>query len=417
MKVIFVSHFEPKPVGHGGNHRAYQIVHDLERVMGVGNVIVVSLPSWRRAQSDPALSSSPPDGKRPLTRVRSALRGFVPLRVLYRVWRGAPVLLLDRRVEMLADAGLLTKLFAVPEFIRDYEQVVQGVTEPAVCLIEHVGFSSLLPINSRCRIPTIACIQNLESFDTATLPLCGPEGKLYNVVVNFAYEYRVLALCTERLFISRVETGLVGGLGLPSQYYPYVPVGGIRRAMDGIRRARREGGVEAGFFLMLGTARHKTAWDSFSWFVQNVRNHGLPNGVCIVVGGLGTDELLPPAAQVPGLELRGWLDQDELDQLLVRAQAVIVPHRVGFGALTRLAELACAGIPAIVSRHPAYTMDLPPGCRCVDDSWADWHATIQSVAQYGIDVDWTEYAAWEKRQPDTIGRVLRRMLLDEVAGA
>ena len=47
--MLVISHFVPSPVGDGGNHRAYQIVHDLDQVVGTGNVVVLALPSWREA--------------------------------------------------------------------------------------------------------------------------------------------------------------------------------------------------------------------------------------------------------------------------------------------------------------------------------------------------------------------------------
>ena len=37
MRAIFVSHFVPSPVGNGGNHRAYQIQHDLAQMVGEEN--------------------------------------------------------------------------------------------------------------------------------------------------------------------------------------------------------------------------------------------------------------------------------------------------------------------------------------------------------------------------------------------
>ncbi len=32
--VLFITHFSPSPVGHGGNHRSYQILMDLTGVFG-----------------------------------------------------------------------------------------------------------------------------------------------------------------------------------------------------------------------------------------------------------------------------------------------------------------------------------------------------------------------------------------------
>jgi hypothetical protein len=42
-RVIFITQFSPSAIGHGGNHRAYQIVHDLETALGTDCVQVLSL--------------------------------------------------------------------------------------------------------------------------------------------------------------------------------------------------------------------------------------------------------------------------------------------------------------------------------------------------------------------------------------
>src|SRR5690349_19999820 len=98
-----------------------------------------------------------------------------------------------------------------------------------------------------------------------------------------------------------------------------------------------------------------------SWFAQAATGYGLPPGIRVVAVGLGTDKLLSPGQTPPGLELRGWLAQSELDVLLARAAAGVIPQRLGFVALTRLPELACAGVPVIRFSHPTYALNPTPG--------------------------------------------------------
>jgi len=122
-----------------------------------------------------------------------------------------------------------------------------------------------------------------------------------------------------------------------------------------------------------------------------------------------TDTLLPPGVEVPGLELRGWLQQDELNQLMTSVQAVLVPQRLGFGALTRFSELSCAGIPCIVSKHPTYAIDLPPGFEVVTDEWASWYQAMERLANS----DWrisNGYSSWEQTQPRTLEKVIRELV-------
>ena len=230
-------------------------------------------------------------------------------------------------------------------------------------------------------------------------------------VVDFANEFHVLAQCDERLFISKVETGLIGWLGLSAQYYPYRAVGSIRRRLEYIRQCRTRAQIERGLFLLLGSAGHRSTRESFLWFVQQAKIHGLPDGVRVVVAGSKTDSLLSSGVEVPGLEFRGWVQQDQLDQLMTSIQAVLMPQRFGFGALTRLAELSCAGIPCIVSRHPTYAVDIPPGVEVVTDEWAAWFHAMDRFTKNNLQIS-AGYSKWERNQPRTLKTVLGKLVRD-----
>lgn len=384
MKAIFVSRYDVRPVGHGGYHRTYQIQHDLELAVGKNNVVTIGNP-WMRYEH-----------LNPLVRVvRLSLRALAPY--------------VENPYKLLARTYCTTKLYSFPDLLAYYEEVVRDIAKPAVCIIDHPGFADLVSINLRHGIPTISCTQNLEAFDTSVLYHRRKWG-MHAKVIDFANEFGVFAQCAERLFISKVEAGLISGLGLPSYYYPYLPVGVIRERLKRIRQERSKGHIEPSLFLMLGTAGHDTTRESFAWFIQNAQAYGLPSGVKVVVGGLQTDELLPPGSSVPGLELKGWLEQDDLDQLLVRAKAVLAPQRFGFGALTRLPELSCAGIPFVVSRHATYAVDSPPGVEIVDDFWDEWYARMEQVARSKSYLPEGDYYAWEEGQTKTLETVVKKLL-------
>lgn len=423
MKAVFVSRFEPKAVGHGGNHRAYQILYDLQRVAGMDNVLVVTLSQPRRSLLTDDIPTPvrtfdsqgavflPADGKMASPTAMPATPRKWVLRQMARniVGERLPFLLLDPG-RSLAAAALPAAGYSSPRFRARYRGILANIGQPALCVIEHVGFAALLPINAQHGIPTISCIQNIESFD-AVAPLAYEQKReTYITAINFAHEFRTLAQCQERLFISKVEAGLIGGLGLPSHYYAYVPAGTIRRNLDRIREERANRNITSGLFLMLGSAAHSTTREAFSWFVGNVRRHGLPNGVRVVVAGSETDELLPQGVSAPGLELKGWLAQEQLDQLLTRVDAVLVPQRVGFGAVTRLAELSCTGVPAIVSRHATYAIDMTPGIHVVDDSWDAWCSGMHHVMRREERFSKDEYVAWERAQGDALAEVARELL-------
>jgi glycosyltransferase involved in cell wall biosynthesis len=207
-----------------------------------------------------------------------------------------------------------------------------------------------------------------------------------------------------------VETGLLGGLGLSAYYYPYLPVGAIRQKLDMICRQRLEADQDPGLFLMLGSAGHHTVREAFAWFVQNAQAYGVPEGIRVLVGGSKTDELLPAGSSVPGLELQGWLEQSDLDRLLLQARGVLAPQQRGFGALTRLSELACAGLPVITSRHPTYALDPTPGLHIADDDWQSWCQQMVQLNRNETHLSTTDYKAWEESQPKPLGMVVKRLL-------
>ncbi|NLS77599.1 MAG: glycosyltransferase [Chloroflexi bacterium] len=308
---------------------------------------------------------------------------------------------------MLAEPSSLANMYGDPAFLNHYEHLVSGLAGQAVAVVEDPGFASLLSINKRYGVYTILCPQNLEAFDRV-LPLRLERRILRHISLAFAEEMGVLSQADCCLFISRVEAGLAGGLGMPAHYYPYHPVGDIRRILDQVRVARAETNPEPGLFLMLGSAGHSTTRESFSWFVRCVQQYGLPRGSRVLVAGSGTDRLLPAGVAVEGMEFRGWVQQEELDQRLSTVQAVLVPQIMGFGALTRLPELSYCGIPVIVSRHPTYALDLPPGVEVVEDDWDSWSKAMHHLSKGSASTPHAAYLAWEKKQKNPLEEVLRR---------
>ena len=409
MKAIFVSAFEPAAVGHGGNHRAYQVAHDLEQAVGTDELTVVSLPRWYQSSSAEQLPTSPlsKDSSRPPASPQE--RKMRTQRIRFKLGRLLPLVHVDRRVALLDRARGTADLHLSVKFMEFYEQLAREIGKPAVCVIEHVGFAPLLAINSRYGIATVSCVANIEAFDQAALAGQFQQGKVYSTAIDFAREVGVLARCDARLFISKVEAGLIGGLGLPSEYYPYLPVGAIRQNLDGIRQIRARDRSTPGLFLMLGTAEHTTTRASFSWFVQCVRDNGLPRGTRVVVCGSRTDKLLPSDISVAGLDLRGWVDQDHLDELLTRVQAVLVPQLTGFGSLTRLPELACAGIPVIASTHATHAVDPTPGLHVADPAWDAWCSAMAQLANSEGQVSHSHYLAWEEKQANPLRTLVSEM--------
>lgn len=343
-------------MGTGGKHRAYQLLSDMQWLAGHENVKWLT-PHERRTQAQGQWR-------------RSALLGYL--------WKR-----LRLRLENPYKFACFTR-FSVHALAREFLSYYAGVLDehrPDVCVIDHPGFSDALLINRERRIPTFAAFQNLESLDSFLPANLFARGGAHALMGDLANEIRVLRECAERLFISKVETAFVGGLGLPSVHYPYLPVGKVADRFRRIRGNRATTPQRPGFFLMLGSASHTSTYDGFRWFIDQVQTNGIPDGITISIVGKKTEVLLAPHASSTRFRVLGWVDDQTLDDLLVQAQGVLIPQHRGFGALTRFAELSLAGIPIITSRHPTYAIDVPPGV-IVADEWEDW---VRAMTNGGVD--------------------------------
>ena len=415
ISTFYVSQFKPSPVGHGGNHRAYQVVHDLEQIMGPGELYVLSYGDILRKYPPPV---------RPVKQsswFRKSARKFTPLRRAVISLRSARAKAQEWRKrwdstnrgefsDLLVGEESILQHYSSQLFVNHYSKLVRESKTPHICIIEHISFTNLLPLNKKLGIPTLICPQNLEVFDaSAPINLDSPAVD-YGLAVDFANELAALAFCEERLFISQVETAVFNGLGIPSKYYPYIPVGEIQKRSLDVRKLRIRDQIDRNTFLMLGSGEHSTTWHAFTWFIKEAHEKGLPPGIKVIVAGSRTNELLEPGVDVTGLEVKGWLPQDELDSLLHRVRAVLIPQLTGFGALTRLPELSLAGIPMIVSEHPTRALDPPPGIITVPDEWSAWYAAMEQMMAQPLEIDLAEYLDWEEKQVNPLRSTISSLM-------
>ena len=408
--IIYITHTTPAEVGNGGVHRSYQVLHELEKIVGRDRVLVLTAGF---------LASLVNNGTAGV--VNGSRRGDRTLSRWVDFRSGTATRFAKNPYRLFHRTTFATGLHPV---IKDYyASLFNENFAPAICLFDHAQFAELIPINRKHRIATVSCTQNLDSlgddFDSIAANLAAYSGDrvgtqqrlaVYATMTDFANELQSLAQCDERLFISKLEAGLMSGVGLSFHYYPYVPVGAVRERQEEIRRRRVTGERESGLFLLIGSASYAPIRKSCEWFIQNAKEHPLPPGVRVVVIGAGTNKLLPAGESVPGIELKGWAEQEELDQLLVRAQAVLVPQQFGFGAPTRLSELSCAGIPVVGCHHATYAIDAPPGFRVTEATWEAWYARIEQLSREDAQVPEDEYNAWEAAQPKPLEGVVRGLL-------
>jgi hypothetical protein len=368
-------------VGHGGHRRAYQVRRDLADALGAGNVVVAENPwdhypgrTWR---------TLPAQARRTLSRH------------------------LENPLRLVARTRFSRGLYSLPGFLAYYERLLDGLEgAPVVSVVEHAAYSGVVAINARRGIPTIGCVQNLAALDMSD-DLRG-RWALRAKALDLASECEVLARCDHRLFISRVEAGFIAGLGLTAGFYPYLPVGEIKERLERVRETRSRASIERGLFLLLGTVGPVIRRGAFRRFLDQVRARGLPPGTRVVVAGLHTETLLSAGEHLPGVDVAGRIDESALDALLARVTAALVPAPHGFGALTRLPELSCAGVPVLLARSATFAQDPPPGATIVEDQgWDAWCAALQAVP--GSVVPAADYAAWEAAQPRPLPGLLKAM--------
>lgn len=397
----FVSYRAAKVNGDGGNHRTYQILMDLQAEFGAEHVQVLTLEDWLTG----------PEYREPKRETGvAALRGL-PRRIRHRVSRMTenPYKLMTRE-GWSHSTSFGTRGVLSAEFVACYMARMRTGGRIDVCVVDHPAFDQLRAINEGLRIPTVIASQNVESLDVGRLRLDSTFAA-QRALIDFANELRCLSRYGERFAISKVESSILTGVGLSCRFYPYVPRGAVRAQLSDLALRRKQAPADRNLFLLVGTASHAPTRRSIDWFIRNVVEHGLPCGANVVVVGNGVRELVPNGLKLRGLDVRGRVPDGEFSDLLARAGAALVPQRMGFGALTRLSELACAGVPVLAFPHAAYAIDPPPGVQVLrDDSWTTLVEGIRSCMDCDHVLEPDAYAAWEEQQTQPLGATLRRFV-------
>ena len=392
-KIIHIQRFTPNPEGSGGHHRIYQNYQDLIAPFGVSEVGVVTLNYTKKTEQS-----------RKSYYINALSERFSSISLAIRHKFNPPTLLqalLSKSIESRNPFGSVS--------LEPYIHYVEKNGKPDVCIVDYPTFIELARYNKEKGIVTVYCSQNIESFSNVVNKVDVSSMRV-NCALQWAAELEMLNLCQERLMISLSETSMIRGLGLSAIYYPYFPVNEIRSRLMRVRQERANSDIERGLFLMVGSVFHAPTGDGFRWFLRNVKENGLPDGMHIIVGGKGGDNLMEEFGALQGVEIRGRLEQAELDGLMKKACAMLIPQRSGFGSVTRISEMACAGFPVITSEHAIAAMQAPPGVRVVSDEWHAWESVMQAIVKHPQANTLKEYEAWEDNQPKPLTGVLGKYL-------
>ena len=396
-RIIYLSRYPISPEGDGGYHRTYQLYYELCQAFGKAQVDVLPLDSS-------VLSGNSDSQKTPTSGYLQEVRDRAKLLIEMVKRQASPFYVFQY---LSKDAfPTLGSNHVVPRLYKEY---LSGYGTPDVCLVEDPSFGDVLSINQEMGIRTIFCFQNIEAGDRNIGRIHNPD-RLSIFLLNLSNELRLIQESSASLTISKSEASFLGGLGLMVSYHPYLPVGEIYEYYCRIRRNRRRSVIDPNLFLLIGTSNHQPTGDGMKWFLGQAERNGLPENARILVCGKGTESFQHFENNVSGVTVKGWISQAELEEILSRVNAVLIPQMTGFGALTKVSEFACAGIPILVSAHPSYAIDLPLRVTVVQNEWCAWKEEMQVLMVSPFFEDDSTFDTWATKQPKTLVSVVNRLL-------
>ncbi|MBE2195507.1 MAG: glycosyltransferase [Anaerolinea sp.] len=355
-RILLLTSSPPAVEGHGGQHRTYQILHDLRQTPGVSEVEVFSSERYyHQYRHDRGLRAR-------FFRAAAALHMRIAL-------------LRDNPLRLLRRNNYARRIYGGWRVVGDYRRLIAH-KRPDLCVFDHTRFYPILRLNKRLGIPTIAACHNLDALHGRLSP--HDPLQIRSMLLDFGLELDALRQTEARLCISRVETAVLNGLGYPARYYPYWPVGQIAEVLARTR-ARRQ--PQKGLFLILGSLYNDISREGVENFLGETFRRGLPEGVQIKGIGRGWERFSQQTQNLPQLEAHGFVPQETLEDYLSRAQGVLILTQSGFGVLTRLAEMSASGVPVICFPHPMYAIDPLPGITTVENWDKLWDALQRPVPE------------------------------------
>lgn len=295
--------FEDPALKHGGRHRSEQ----LEEIFAGAGWSLEDLPD-----------------RRPGFRLLTLLWGVAAyLRTFFFRPFG---------VEALRGAG--ADYYRLTKVLRERPQI-------KTLVLEGTGGTALLmvPIARRHGVRVLVVPQNIESlapYDWFTHRL--------EISARFRQELRLLQGVSGAFCISTEEEWLLRLFGLPAFFLPYRPPARTAAHLAELRTRRRESAKQG--FLILGSAINQPTRQGMRSFYRLLTQELADLPVLIHVAGYGTEQLRDEFTD-PRVVLHGTVSDSQLDELLVRAEGMLLMQAPTTGFLTRVIEARCAGIPII----------------------------------------------------------------------
>ena len=388
MHVVFVSKTNPGPSLGGGPRRTHQVLHELREFFGALNVTLIT--------SEEIIPHVEP--------VRSLLDRLI---TRWKNWSAAPF------------QSLAGDRYGIRDFSADarrrYRETVQSHADAELCVLEGARLAPLVAVNNQLGLKTVLAPWSFESLTDnltylvsafqATNPSNAAEMRVRAAFASFADDTILSAGITRTWLLSRLENAFLKASGLECGYLPYYPIGEAEECLRAIRRQRC---VERGLFVICGgsNAQNLIAMQAF---LQRLSKQDLPAGSRIAIAG---------CTELPGdwtshlgecIQFPGRLPEDEFDSLLARAQAVLVPQTCGFGCMTRVADMLCAGIPVLADALVANGTGEVPGAIFVTDAPGAWSAALNESLNLPEVFPEADFTAWHQAQRAAVRREFARV--------
>ena len=134
--------------------------------------------------------------------------------------------------------------------------------------------------------------------------------------------------------------------------------------------------------IFIGGFRHTPNVDAAVWLVSDILPHirrERPDAKLIIAGSNPTREVLALAGA--GVEVRGFVSDEELDMMYAEARVALCPIRFGAGVKLKVVEAMHRGIPVVTTSVGAQGLpEIPVFCDVVDDDYSLAAATLRLLS-------------------------------------
>lgn len=393
LKILYLTDTVPDPAAGGWARRIHQVIHELRACYGPDSVVVLSLREIQRPRGFVA-------------------RQWVRARFTARRWR-------DNPFQMAVRERYAARYFTAADR-RAYEDRLRALGDVSLCIFEQTNFHALAAINARLGIRTIAAPW---AFESTTMYLAGvveavdalrsrrpaPADRLVlrSAFTSLANELAMDASFDGVWFLSQVESGLFQACGLPAGYFPYYPAGEARELLQAVARRRRP---ERDLLLVTGSSNAQNM-KGLATLLRDLTSGERKSAPRIVVTGVEQSAARFDTAIPSGVHFAGRVDDAEFTRLLESARAVLIPQVCGFGCMTRVTDMLCAGIPVVADSIVANAIGRPPGAEFVARGEGQWSRACEGLLKSEGEVPREEFAAWLREQES-----LARVLVEEAKG-